>query len=186
MDSNSELAALCSSHLAWTPPLNLVSRSLHRIPQPISATRGPTFTGILFGSERAMSCQYLINEDIEPFIQEAPEGYLLVGFWGYGMQSEAFYYSRVDRRARVLFRLPFGNVYTSRDEAVDVRAFLENWSAFEEAVAGDLGRLLAVDAMDTRRYEIQYSDGVTRQWPRADASGDSLLLSPDFISALGR
>jgi len=156
-------------------------------PQGISATHGPTYHGLLFGSEQAMSRQYLIQEDIEPFIQEAPEGYLLVGFWGYGMNSEAFYYSRIDRRARVLFRLPFGNVYHGgRDEAADVRAFLENWSAIEDAVAGDLRRLLAVDSMGSGRYEIEYVNGVTRQWPRADAEYHSFYLHPDFMSALGR
>src|SRR4029077_20398918 len=138
-----------------TPPLSLVPPTLHRIPQAISAhRRRPTYPGLLFGSEQAISCQYLIQEDIKLFIQEAPEGYLLVGFWGYGMNSESFYYSRVDRQARVLFRLPFGNVYHGgRDEAADVRAFLEAWSAFEEAVAGDLRRLLAVETGGSGRYE---------------------------------
>ena len=118
-----------------------------------------------------MSCRYLIQEDIKLFIEEAPEGYLLVGFWGYGVNSEAFYYSRVDHRARVFFRLPFGNVYNGgSDEAADVRAFLESWAAFEVAVAGDLSRLIAVDSMGSGRYEIEYSDGVTRQWPKPTPS----------------
>ena len=51
---------------------------------------------LLFGSEIASENPYLIQSWLDDFIEHCPNGYFLVGFWGHGMNSHAFYYSRVD------------------------------------------------------------------------------------------
>ncbi len=49
----------------------------------------------LFGSPSAMERQFLIQGDIKDFISSEDKDYFLIGFWGYGSNSYAFYYSRI-------------------------------------------------------------------------------------------
>ena len=56
---------------------------------------------LLVGSEQASKNPMLIQGDISEFLKSAPEGYFLSGYWGHGVNSYAFYYSRVDSWSRV-------------------------------------------------------------------------------------
>src|SRR5660398_266202 len=47
----------------------------------------------LFGSTTAIEGRlYLAQRHIRSFLAEAPDGYLVLGFWGYGINSYSFYY----------------------------------------------------------------------------------------------
>ena len=50
----------------------------------------------LFGTQISLKKQYLVQGAIRDFIDNCPQGYFLIGFWGHGVNSYAFYYSRVD------------------------------------------------------------------------------------------
>lgn len=80
---------------------------------------------LLVGSKGAIKRQYLIQGDIGEFLRHAPEGYFLVGFWGHGFNSHAFYYLRVDSKSKIFFRLPYGGVYMdNKNEAEHISKFL--------------------------------------------------------------
>jgi hypothetical protein len=115
----------------------------------------------LFGSEVALSFGALVLQaHLEHFLEQAPEGYLLAGFWGHGIQSYAFYYARVDARSRVYFRLPYGGVYTDNERAaLKIRAFLTRYFAIEPAIRARASSFVAVEAMGTARYDVHGKDG---------------------------
>ena len=63
---------------------------------------------LLFGSKVAVGNPYLVQASISEFLENAPVGYFLIGFWGHGTNSYAFYYSRVDSMSKIFFRLGYG------------------------------------------------------------------------------
>ncbi|TKD02237.1 hypothetical protein [Polyangium fumosum] len=133
-------------------------------------------TATLVGSEVAHAHGVALAQDeIGPFLRTAPEGYLLVGFWGHGVQSHAFYYVRVDAQSRVYFRLPHGGVYMDNERAAQrIRVFLTRYFAIEPVLRTRTTSFVAVDAMGEARYRLVGKDGTKVELDR------SLLVDASF------
>lgn len=109
---------------------------------------------MLFGSESARARRCLTQADLEWFERDAPQGYAMVGFWGYGVNSYAFYYARVDAWSRVYFRLPYGGMYMDNEQASEqIRLFVQSLFAFERRVRPSSSQWIAVEAGEHSRYE---------------------------------
>ena len=103
---------------------------------------------LLFGSEEAVRTPILRAGDIGRFMAECSPGFFMVGFWGYGVNSYAFYYSRIDQQSKIYFRLAYGGIYTNNEKAVkDIAKFLPAFFKFEGEIRGLGYHLVAVDAM---------------------------------------
>lgn len=113
----------------------------------------------LIGSKEALKEQYLVQGQIYKFLEYAPDGYFLTGFWGHGFNSYAFYYSRSDLKTKIFFRLPYGGAYTdNKREAKRIGKFLPEFFNFERNIKNDLKKLYAVDSMGTGKYQIRIRD----------------------------
>lgn len=131
--------------------------------------------GFLYGSPEAAARGFLVQRDIDAFVTEAPMGYCQVGFWGHGVNSYAFYLTRVTPGSRVHFRLPYGGGYgDERKDAGRVREFLLAFLDFEATVRSVGGELLAVESMGIGRYRLSLPDS------RVITHEDSMMGSPEF------
>jgi len=141
---------------------------------------GEAKTAMLWGTQAAAEQPFLFQADIFRFPDLVPEGYFLVGFWGYGFNSHAFYYSVADLWRRVLLRLPYGGAYMDNDEmARRIRTFLPAYFTFEDNVHERGCKLTAIDSMGEGLYRIALPGGA--QFERRS----SLFRSADFASLLG-
>jgi len=134
----------------------------------------------LFGSGAAHELgPALAHGDLSWFLERAPRGYVLVGFFGHGVQSHAFHYARADAQSRVYFRLPYGGVYMDNELAARrIRAFLTGYFAVEPVLRERTTRLVAVDAMGAGRYQLSGKDGTRVEVDRSllgDASFESFF-----------
>lgn len=124
---------------------------------PIQADQG---SGLLFGSEIAAKRQYLIGPDTDIFMESDLEGYFLIGFWGYGLNSYAFYYSRADSWSKIIFRLPYGGVYMDNNETARyIREFLLQYVDLEKKMIGKVQSFHAMEDMGYGYYKIIMLDG---------------------------
>lgn len=116
-------------------------------------------SGVLFGSESVTDHQVL-TAHVE-FLESAPSGYYMIGFWGYGANSYAFYYVRVDERRKIYLRLPYGGAYSdTEEEANDIRRFFEGYLEFEEIIRRKDASLLAYESMGCLpTWKITLPDG---------------------------
>ena len=113
----------------------------------------------LFGSRVAAKQPLFLQGTINRFIQSCPEGYFLVGFWGHGINSYAFYFSQVDSWKKVFFRLPYGGAYMDNENmAKCICNFLPNYFEFEKKLHGKVKYLIAVESMDYGYYKITLPD----------------------------
>jgi len=135
--------------------------SLNNIPIPdtelinIEPDRGD---GLLVGSKEALEHQYLVQGDMRPFLDKAPDGYFLVGFLGHGFNSYGFYYSIVDSNSRIFFRLPYGGAYMdNKKEAIRIRKFLLKFSDFKRKLQ-DATTFNVIESMGEGFYEIAHKD----------------------------
>jgi hypothetical protein len=113
---------------------------------------------LLIGSKKALKYQYLVQGDIKPFLDKAPEGYFLIGFWGHGLNSHGFNYSIVDSNSRIFFRLPYGGAYmNNKREAIRIKDFLLKFSDFKNKL-NDATTFNIVESMGEGSYEIKYKD----------------------------
>ena len=62
-------------------------------------------SGLIYASAIARQKPFLVQSDIDEFINSKDNGYFLIGFWGHGINSYAFYYSRIDDWSHIFFRL---------------------------------------------------------------------------------
>jgi hypothetical protein len=114
----------------------------------------------LFGSKIARKEQFLIQGSIGSFIKSAPKGYFLIGFWGHGVNSYAFYYSRIDSWSKILFRLPYGGMYMDNEKMGKyVQEFLTSYFQFERRIKKRVKTLIAVESMGKGYYRIELHDG---------------------------
>ncbi|MBI5866793.1 MAG: hypothetical protein HZB43_00630 [candidate division Zixibacteria bacterium] len=141
---------------------------------------GPPDKALLYGSPSAKKNQFLIQGDIfHKFISDCQIGYFLIGFWGHGVNSYAFYYARVDEQSKICFRLPYGGVYMDNKEcAAEIARFLSAFAAFEHRLAGCPHQLVAIDAMAHGRYRLELPGDVVVE------HNDTLLHSADFAGQL--
>jgi hypothetical protein len=80
---------------------------------------------LLYGSSVALERlpRYLTPAVVD-LLRGVPDGLYLAGFWGYGVNSYAFYYCVVDSWRQVFFRLSYGGAYSDTGEdAAAIRAF---------------------------------------------------------------
>lgn len=117
-------------------------------------------SNLLMGSQLAVREPYLIQGQIAKFLKTSPPGYYLIGFWGHGVNSYAFYYCRVDEKSKVFFRLPYGGVYMDNDQrAKQIREFIVAFLAFEQSAMPTVTELIAVESMGISKYKVVYADG---------------------------
>lgn len=139
------------------------------------AIDGSPENALLFGSRIAAKEPFLVQGDINSFLISCPEGYFLVGFWGHGMNSHAFYYSRVNSWSKVFFRLPFGGAFDDNDMlAKCIPQFLREFFKFEKRLMEKDEILIAVESMGYGNYKILHSDNKTFEF------NESLLTDPNF------
>lgn len=134
---------------------------------PISQTELYTIkrrNGLLIGSIDLLNHQYLIQADIKDFLKHAPEGYFLIGFWGHGINSYAFYYLRVDSISKIFFRLPYGGVYMDNEKQAEyISKFLPEFFVFEDKLKNrGLKRLCAVESMLSGNYKIEINNEIIK------------------------
>ena len=129
----------------------------------------------LFGSPIAVENPYLIQGSIGHFIESSPEGYFLVGFWGHGANSYAFYYSFVNSWKKVFFRLPYGGVYMDNKKmAKYIIAFLTLYFKFEQKIEGKVSEFIAVESMYEGFYRIVMPDNNSLEFR------ESFFAEPEF------
>ena len=131
--------------------------------------------GLLYGSAIAFKKNYLVQDDINDFVTSDAKGYFLMGFWGHGINSYAFYYLRIDDWSHIFFRLAYGGVYMDDAErARKVREFLSNYFAFEQELKLKAKSLTAIDSMGYGDYSITLLDG------RLVSLKESIYWNADF------
>lgn len=157
-------------------PLDLL-----RLPRGLRLIGAGDPDALLFGSRDAVERPLLTQEDMREFVRDAPPvGHCQVGFGGYGVNSHAFYCSRVTQDSKVYFRLPFGGIYgDERLEARRVRSFLLAFLEFETAVRHSARELLAIDSMGVGQYRLMLGG-----WPLR-VHRASMLKSPAFQRVFG-
>ena len=134
---------------------------------------------LLYGSEIARGTPLLTQSDVDEFIDAPREGYFLIGFWGHGVNSYAFYYVRDDPRSRVYLRLPYGGVYMDNDEnATRISRFLPALFEFERKQLEAGSTLMAVDSMGAGNYCVTTKAGMRMEYAY------SLFGNPKFYDTL--
>jgi hypothetical protein len=129
----------------------------------------------LYGSVSAKKKQYLVQSEIDSFIRSKKKDYFLIGYWGHGINSYAFYYSRIDEWSHIFFRLPYGGYYGNEEEdAIRVREFLTNYFAIEPELKRRVKSIIAVDSVGYGKYRLKLLDG------RVVSLSESLQRNPDF------
>lgn len=130
----------------------------------------------LFGSPSAMERKFLMQGDIDDFIASEDKSYFLLGFWGYGANSYAFYYSRIDEWSHIFFRLPYGGIYSNIEKnKTQLRKFLKNYFLFEPELKLRAKSMIAIDSMGYGDYKIELHDGSMVHLH------ESLNHDPDFV-----
>jgi hypothetical protein len=132
--------------------------------------------GYMFGSLSAKERQYLTQGDIDDFISSEDKGYFLIGYWGHGANSYAFYYSRIDDWSHIFFRLPYGGIYSDveRNKTL-IRKFLINYFKFEPELKRRAKSMIAIESMGYGDYQIELHDG------KMVHLEESLFNNADFI-----
>lgn len=130
--------------------------------QDLQPIEGKTF---LLGSPIALKKQFLLQGCINEFLESCPEGYFLLGFWGHGLMSDGFYYSRVDSWSKIFFRLPYTGAYYTIEEGKEmvrcVREFLTQFVEFENKISTRAKSLIAVESMGEGYYKVVMLNGKT-------------------------
>ena len=146
------------------------------LPTTLKRVAGDHPDAFLYATPGSAERLSLMQPDMRIFAQKTPPvGHCLVGFWGHGTNSYAFYLSRVTPGSAVHFRLPYGGGYgDEKEDARRVREFLTAFLAFERSVK-DAGReLLAIDSMADGSYRVSVG-GLP-----IFSHGESMLMAPRF------
>jgi len=133
----------------------------------------------ILGSPSAVDHACVDQGSIEGFLEHAPEGYVHIGFWGYGINSYAFYYCLVDSWRHLFFRLPYGGALDDNEKmARHVGGFLTSYIAYEDSIRDSVSSLIAVDSMCMAEYKVMGKDG------RIAECRETLFWHPDFAARL--
>lgn len=138
---------------------------------------------LLFGSQEAAKTPILRQGDIDRFMIKCLPGFFMVGFWGYGVNSYAFYYSRIDQQSKIFFRLPYGGVYMNNEEgARQIAKFLPAFFSYEAQLKGHDCQLIAVDSMWEGWYRVTNAYGNQKEYRKSllEYANFSEVLSPPF------
>jgi hypothetical protein len=135
---------------------------------------------LLYGSKVAAQNPYLIQGGIGEFIRKSQEGYFLIGFWGHGINSHAFYYSRVDSWSKVFLRLGYGGGYMDNAlEAKYIKDFLIRYFDFENKIQSHVKKLIVIESMMEGLYKAILPNGEEYE------IRESLLRKPNFEDRFG-
>ncbi|QDV39323.1 RNA recognition motif domain-containing protein [Tautonia plasticadhaerens] len=116
---------------------------------------------MLYGTREAKERPVLYSGQVDSIAAGSYPGYFLVGAWGHGVNSFAFYYARDDGCSRLYFRLAHGGAYMDNEaQAAKIAKFLPDFFAFEAERIREEGRILAIDAMYWGMYRVARADGV--------------------------
>ena len=136
---------------------------------------------LLLGSEIAAKEPYLIQGSIDQFLTEAPLGYFLIGYWGHGINSYAFYYQIVSDKKRIFFRLPLGGAYANEEDDIkELKEFLNHYFTFEQEVLKIADKVYAVNSMGEERYQIIKDKKIIGRGPE-DYIKDRKIFFHDII-----
>jgi len=131
--------------------------------------------GLLIGDAAAQARPALVGGDVAEFVDDAPNGYLLVGMWGHGVNSHAYYYCHAEPAGRVWLRLPFGGVYMDNDDtAAAIPDFFTRLHEFRQTLRARHMRYLITHHFSSGEILIETADG-----RRAHHSG-TFLYYPEF------
>ena len=137
---------------------------------------------VFFGTQAAREHCALTEADLDWFMTQAPQGYAALGFWGHGVNSYAFYYTRVDAWSRVFVRLPFGGVYMDNQEAsARIGRYLPALFEFERRIQATTTSWRVIESMGAGRYLRQSG---SRSWALREALSphpDPLLLLEESL-----
>ena len=129
----------------------------------------------LLGSPAAAEKPCFVQDDIPRFFDSCPEGYYLIGYWGHGVNSNAFYYQRIDSWSKVFLRLGFGGLYTNKKrDAETIKEFLSRYFDFERRIKNKVKSLRVLESMGQKQYNIVTSDD------KVFEVQESLARKPDF------
>ena len=114
----------------------------------------------LIGSKEALKDQYLVQGSIDHFFEDLHGQYFLMGFWGHGVNSYAFYYIRSDPKSKIFFRLPYGGVYMDNDkEKVRINKFLTRFFDLENKLSNEnVEYLFVMESMGTSGFKLKLKD----------------------------
>ena len=129
---------------------------------------------MLYGTREAKDNAVLLSGQVHSYADGEYPGYFLVGAWGHGFNSYAFYYARDDGRSRIYFRLAHGGVYMDNEaQAKHIARFLPAFFAFESEQLRAGANVLAIDAMGYGLYRVA-RDGRVREF------FGTIFASPDL------
>lgn len=124
---------------------------------------------------------YLVEGDCSEFLAEAPEGYVVIGLWGYGLFSHAFYYCWSDPGAKLFLRLPYGGGHGVEEAGERVVAFFESFTPFLHTIRPLIESIELVISMGSLRLRIVSKSGETVEdrdfWEHSGAGYWSGLLN---------
>ncbi len=121
---------------------------------------------------------YLGAGDLERFRSSAPPDYRMLGFWGHGANSHAFYSVASAPAETIYLRLHTGGAYTDPAACMaDIADYLPALQSLLRTVRRRNGSAVIVEAMGHAHYEITI-DGETR------VDRQSLLGAPDALERM--
>ncbi len=108
----------------------------------------------LIGSKEALKELFVAEGHIN-HLMESIDNYFLMGYWGHGMNSYAFYYVWVDSKRKIFFRLPFGGAYTNNEKSTrNIQSFFGRYLEFEKKIKDQVKKFTAVRSMGRRSYYV--------------------------------
>lgn len=123
---------------------------------------------LLIGSKEALTYQYLAQGDINKFFENQFEDYFLMGFWGHGLNSYAFYYIKSDKKGKIFLRLPFGGVYMdNKKEAVRIKNYLTRFFSLERKIWKISSYFTVLDSMGSAKIEITLKNGDKMEYKKS-------------------
>lgn len=106
--------------------------------------------------------------------EKTPKGTWMLGFWGYGANSYAFYFVRKDNKREIFLRLGYGGAYgDAKQDGLEVKETLQRYMAFEEWAAVNL-----------ERWSISSNMGSWQGWIERKGSGTREDLSVGYVKDL--
>jgi hypothetical protein len=94
--------------------------------------------------------------------------YYLLGFWGYGINSHAMYYFRMDEIHRTQFRIPYGGVYMDNEaQRRLIGPFINRYLEFERRVVNRGCVVEAEEWMGLGHYKILRGQTVAARCDRS-------------------
>jgi hypothetical protein len=113
------------------------------------------------GSKKALKNRYLAQGSIDDFLKEDND-YFIMGFWGHGINSYAFYYIRTDPKSKIFLRLPYGGGYMDNDkEKVRIKNYLTRFFSLEKKLSKITQHTLAIESMGESYFKLRLKNGET-------------------------